>query len=286
MMKLLPFGVCSLRQIFPSDITGVMIFDTETNRFHFRRGPVFAYIVLVDEINRTSPKVQAALLESMAEGQVTVDNISYALDDLFFVIATQNPLDSVGTYPLPLAQLDRFLFKIRMDHVARDAELEVLSQWGKPREKTSLPRVFRGDIIESRRLLREGVMVSERVHECLVDIARSIRNDPRVAQGVSTRSLVLAIPAASSRFAARTRLCGTTGYRAISCPFVPPSHRYDSRCGIRGSHCPRGHGWPTRYPESLDNSQIRYVFGATTHPHLDHLNGHAGPGRPTRSNTR
>ena len=86
--------------LLPSDITGVMIFDTETNQFHFRRGPVFAYIVLVDEINRTSPKVQAALLESMAEGQVTVDNISYSLDELFFVIATQNPLDFLFTCSL------------------------------------------------------------------------------------------------------------------------------------------------------------------------------------------
>ncbi|MEE2786765.1 MAG: AAA family ATPase [Myxococcota bacterium] len=191
--------------LLPSDITGVMIFDTETNRFHFRRGPIFAYIVLVDEINRTSPKVQSALLESMAESQVTVDNITYQLDELFFVIATQNPLDSAGTYPLPLAQLDRFLFKIRMDHVDRDAELEVLNQWGKPRQRSSLPRVFRGDVVQSRARLREGVAVSQQIHACLVDIARSIRSDRRVSQGVSTRSLVLAIPALQARALLRGR---------------------------------------------------------------------------------
>ncbi len=184
--------------LLPSDITGVMIFDPKTNKFHFRRGPIFAYVVLVDEINRTSPKVQAALLECMAEGQVTVDNVSYSLDDLFFVIATQNPMDSIGTYPLPLAQLDRFLFKIKMDHVSRDAELQVLEQWGKPHERPSLPRVFRGDVVEARAVLRQQVAVSTKIHECLVDIARKIREDPRTAQGVSTRSLVQAVPALQS----------------------------------------------------------------------------------------
>src|SRR4051812_24415508 len=87
--------------LLPSDVTGVTIFETTTNTFVFRRGPVFAYVVLVDEINRTSPKVQSALLEAMAEKQVTVDNVSHQLNELFFVMATQNPLDAVGTYPLP-----------------------------------------------------------------------------------------------------------------------------------------------------------------------------------------
>jgi len=181
--------------LLPSDVTGVMVFDIGTNTFHFRRGPIFAYVVLVDEINRTTPKVQAALLEAMAEKQVTVDNVTHKLDDLFFVIATQNPLDAVGTYPLPLAQLDRFLFKIRMEHIDRDSELEVLRTWGLPRERVVLPQVSRGAILASRRLIRDGVFVSPHVQECLVDIARNLRADKRVLQGVSTRSLVLAIPA-------------------------------------------------------------------------------------------
>lgn len=181
--------------LLPSDVTGVMVFDMESNTFHFRRGPVFAYILLVDEINRTTPKVQAAMLEAMAEKQVTVDNISHKLDELFFVIATQNPLDAVGTYPLPLAQLDRFLFKIRMRHIDRDAELEVVRTWGLPRTAPELPKVARGDILAARRMLREQVFVSPAVQECLVDIARALRDDRRILQGVSTRSLVLAIPA-------------------------------------------------------------------------------------------
>jgi MoxR-like ATPase len=114
------------------------VFEPKSATFHFQPGPLFAYVVLADEINRTSPKVQAAMLESMAEKQVTADNVTYALDDLFFVIATQNPRDHVGTYPLPVAQLDRFLFKIVMEHIDRDSELEVLTSY-KARRKAPLP---------------------------------------------------------------------------------------------------------------------------------------------------
>ena len=121
--------------LLPSDVTGVTMFDPETSSFTFRRGPVFANIVLADEINRTSPKVQAALLEAMAEKQVTVDNQTHRLEELFFVLATQNPLDLAGTYPLPRAQLDRFLFKIKMTHLSRDGELAVLRKWKGARAK-------------------------------------------------------------------------------------------------------------------------------------------------------
>jgi MoxR-like ATPase len=113
--------------LLPSDVTGTNVFEPRTRSFVFRRGPLFAHVVLADEINRTSPKVQSAMLEAMAEKQITVDDTSYVLDDLFFVIATQNPLDLAGTYPLPRPQLDRFLFKIRMTHIAREDELTVLS---------------------------------------------------------------------------------------------------------------------------------------------------------------
>lgn len=181
--------------LLPSDVTGVMIFDTATNNFTFRRGPLFAYVVLVDEINRTSPKVQSALLEAMAEKQVTVDNTTHRLDDLFFVLATQNPLDAVGTYPLPMAQLDRFLFKLSMKHIDRASELEVLRAWGTPRVSRDLPKVLRGDVVACRKLVRETVAVDARVQECLVDVARLLRADKRVRQGISTRCLVQAIPA-------------------------------------------------------------------------------------------
>lgn len=181
--------------LLPSDVTGVMVFDANASKFEFRRGPIFAYVVLVDEINRTSPKVQSALLEAMAEKQVTVDNVCHKLDSLFFVLATQNPLDTVGTYPLPMAQLDRFLFKIRMRHIDRAAELEVLRAWGKPREIIEMPKVNRGDVVAVRTLVRHAVNVAPAIQECLVDIAQRLRDDKRIRQGVSTRCLVQAIPA-------------------------------------------------------------------------------------------
>ena len=181
--------------LLPGDITGVMVFDPDSNQFNFRHGPIFAHIALVDEINRTSPKVQSALLESMGEGTVTVDNVTHSLSDLFFVIATQNPLDAVGTYPLPIAQLDRFMFKIRMTAVSREAELEVIQSWGRPREKCSLDLVSVDDIVEARQAVVESVNVANEIMDCLVDIIRTIREDPRCLQGASTRSVVQAVPA-------------------------------------------------------------------------------------------
>ncbi len=183
--------------LLPSDITGVSVFDAQTSRFHFRHGPLFAHIVLADEINRTSPKVQSAMLEAMAEKQVTVDNVTHALDELFFVIATQNPRDVAGTYPLPVPQLDRFLFKIRMDHIERDAELEVLRTRRERRdtERSDLLRVKRAEVLAARRAIDAEVAVHEAIHECLVDVSRALRADERVRAGNSTRSLVLALPA-------------------------------------------------------------------------------------------
>ncbi len=182
--------------LLPSDVTGVPVFDTNTNAFHFRHGPLFAHVVLADEINRTSPKVQSAMLEAMGEKQVTVDNVTYRLDDLFFVIATQNPLDLVGTYPLPTPQLDRFLFKITMDHIDRDAELGVLDTYRERRDKTlASVTVTRNEVLEARRNIEQAVNIHPAIKECLVDISRNLRADDRVLQGNSTRSMVLMLPA-------------------------------------------------------------------------------------------
>lgn len=191
--------------LMPSDVTGVMVFDTNSNRFHFRHGPIFAHVVLADEINRTSPKVQSAMLEAMAEKQVTVDNITYKLDDLFFVIATQNPLDLAGTYPLPSAQLDRFLFKIRMEYIDRESELEVLRTARQRREPAEMKKVTRTQVFQARIVIDRQVAVAQEIHECLVDIAHAIRADERVMQGASTRSLVLSLPALQARAAIKGR---------------------------------------------------------------------------------
>jgi MoxR-like ATPase len=182
--------------LLPSDMTGVSVFEPAASTFEFRPGPVFTSILLADEINRTSPKVQAAMLEAMAEKQVTVDNVSHPLNDLFFVIATQNPRETAGTYPLPLPQLDRFLFKIKMDHISRDAELEVLAGFNMDKAfNANIRTVSRREILDARRAIREAVFISPAVQACLVDAARALRSHPNVAQGVSTRSLVLMLPA-------------------------------------------------------------------------------------------
>lgn len=192
--------------LLPSDVAGVPVFDSASNAFHFRHGPIFAHIVLADEINRTSPKVQAAMLEAMGEKQVTVDNVTYPLDELFFVIATQNPLDLVGTYPLPVPQLDRFLFKISMEHIDRKSELEVLETWQSRRDGAGGgPAVTRDELLASRAAIDRSVAIAEVVKTTLVDISRKLRADERVLQGNSTRSLVLMLPALQAAAALRGR---------------------------------------------------------------------------------
>lgn len=182
--------------LLPSDVTGTTVFDPNNGRFHFRPGPIFAHVVLADEINRTSPKVQSAMLEAMAEKQTTVDNRTRKLDPFFFVIATQNPLDLVGTFPLPAAQLDRFLFRIKMKHIDRQAELEVLAGYKERRVSIEdLPRVTRTEILDARAVIEAQVFVSPQIRVCLVDLAGETRQHESVIQGASTRSLVLMLPA-------------------------------------------------------------------------------------------
>ena len=200
-------GIAGFRRIqftpdlLPSDITGTNVFELETGRFSFRRGPIFAHVVLADEINRTSPKVQAAMLEAMAEKQVTVDDTTHPLDELFFVIATQNPLDLAGTYPLPTPQLDRFLFKLVMHHIDRDSELAVLDAYPRPNLTMAdgLATVSRTEVVAARKVVRHEVHIAQAVKDSLVDLARSLRSDPRILSGASTRSLVLSLPALAAR---------------------------------------------------------------------------------------
>ena len=200
-------GIPSFRRIqftpdlLPSDVTGTSVFLPEKSAFEFRRGPVFAHIVLADEINRTSPKVQAALLEAMAEKQVTIDNQTHSLDSLFFVIATQNPLDLAGTYPLPRPQLDRFLFKLEMNYIARDDELSVLADYPTPRLERAAAHqgVTRDELIAARIALREGVFIHSDIRLALVDAARAVRDHEQILSGVSTRALVQLLPALQAR---------------------------------------------------------------------------------------
>lgn len=193
--------------LLPSDVTGGSVFDANANHFQFRHGPLFAYVVLADEINRTSPKVQSAMLEAMGEKQVTVDNATYSLDKLFFVIATQNPLDLVGTYPLPTPQLDRFLFKITMQHIDRDAELDVLDSYKQRRDIDTKQKIqiTRNELLQARAAIDNEVIIGASIKTALVDISRNLRADERVLQGNSTRSMVLMLPALQVLAAVRGR---------------------------------------------------------------------------------
>ena len=219
--------------LLPSDVTGTNVFEPKTGSFVFRRGPLFAHIVLADEINRTSPKVQSAMLEAMAEKQITVDDRSYALDDLFFVIATQNPLDLAGTYPLPRPQLDRFLFKIRMTHIARSDELQVLAEYPVPRLQRAqeLPGVTRAELLAARAALRSGVTIHSSMREALVDLAGLLRDEARLVNGVSTRSLMLLLPALQARALARGRDYVSPDDLETLSPFVF-QHRVEPAPGI------------------------------------------------------
>ena len=178
--------------LLPGDVLGVTVFEPKSGAFRFVHGPVFAHIVLADEINRTGPKVQAAFLECMAEKQVTIDNVQHSLDDLFFVLGTQNPLDMAGTYPLPQVQLDRFLFKIPMPYVDNKTELEILTRHTTlMQEATDLASVCsREEILSARKAVHE-VKIIDSVRQAIVDLVQSTRGNPLIQFGASTRAALM-----------------------------------------------------------------------------------------------
>ena len=179
--------------LLPSDVIGVNVFDTVKSLFSFRHGPIFAHIVLADEINRTGPKVQAAFLECMAERQVTVDNSTYPLDELFFVLGTQNPLDLAGTYPLPLVQLDRFLLRIPMKYVDSQTELDILKHTDEIQKLVShvTPVVTRSQILHCRRVAETMVTIDESILKAIVSIVQETRVSPLLQFGASTRAAIM-----------------------------------------------------------------------------------------------
>jgi len=174
--------------LLPSDITGSGIYDQKTGTFEFRRGPIFTSLLLADEINRATPKTQSALLEAMQEGQVTSDATSYPLDAPFLVIATQNPIDLEGTYPLPEAQLDRFLMRVAVGYPERDEERAILTRRRQRRQETTdIPKIVsRADLLALQQVL-ENIHVDEAIEAYIVDVARATREDPRVVLGASPR---------------------------------------------------------------------------------------------------
>jgi MoxR-like ATPase len=176
--------------LLPSDITGSQIYNEQHGEFQFQRGPVFANIVLADEINRAPPKTQSALLEAMDEGQVTVGGTTYDLPEPFFVLATQNPIEQEGTFRLPEAQRDRFIVKTSIGYPDRGGEIDLISR--RANRNTQMPTVdpvVDASQVTTLRQLPERVSIEESVKEYLVDLARASRDDPRVDVGVSPRGI-------------------------------------------------------------------------------------------------
>jgi MoxR-like ATPase len=206
--------VCDMRfsriqftpDLMPSDVTGSAIFNQRTADFEFREGPVFANLVLGDEINRAPPKTQAALLEAMQERQVTIEGTTYPLERPFLVIATQNPIEYEGTYPLPEAQLDRFLLRVSVGYPARDDEWGVLERrLERAADEIDLERVVdRAGVVELQRAI-EQVHVSESIGYYLVDLVAATRTSNRVQVGASPRGTLALLKLARAHAALRGR---------------------------------------------------------------------------------
>jgi MoxR-like ATPase len=175
--------------LLPSDILGVSIFDPAKKEFKLHKGPVFTHILLADEINRASPRTQSALLEAMAEGQVSIDGNLLNLEDLFFVIATQNPIESRGTYPLPEAQMDRFAMQLELGYVTRETEALILSEQSLHPIHSVLPCVSLEEGLKLRRLIGE-VFVSKELKEYIVALVTATREKPGVLLGASPRASI------------------------------------------------------------------------------------------------
>ena len=186
--------------LMPSDIVGTHVFDASKNEFVFRRGPLFADVLLMDEVNRASPKTQSALLEAMEERQVSSERDSYPLPEDFLVLATQNPREFEGTYPLPESQLDRFMLRVDMQYPERSEEAEILKRYGTELEARDAIPADIGGIdraqLHAARATASALHVSEALSNYVLDIAHATRAHPRVALGLSTRGMLALLRAA------------------------------------------------------------------------------------------
>jgi MoxR-like ATPase len=196
--------------MLPSDVTGVNIFDQSSGTFRFSPGPVFANVVIGDEINRTSPKTQSALLEAMAEAQVTVDGVTRKLDSPFMIVATQNPIDMEGTYPLPEAQRDRFMARLTMGYPSADAERQMLTNRGGGDPLANLRPIVDVDTLRDLIHTVRTVHVAADVEAYIVAIVRATRTHPDIVLGASPRATLHLAQAARAHAA------------LIGRPFVTP----------------------------------------------------------------
>ena len=191
--------------LLPSDVTGASIFNQKTSEFEFRKGPLFGNILLADEINRTTPRTQAALLEAMAEGNVTVDGNTYTLKKPFVVIATQNPVDHEGTFPLPEAQLDRFLMKFNLGYPAMKDEMDMLANLQAQHPIETIGEVVTAQhIVQCQQAVR-GVYVDPKVRQYILQLVTQTRENEHLLLGGSPRASIALFRAAQSLAAMRGR---------------------------------------------------------------------------------
>ena len=191
--------------LLPSDVTGAPVLDARTGTFTFREGPVFANVLLVDEINRATPKTQSALLEAMQERNVTIDGHTHALPKPFLILATQNPLEMAGTFPLPEAQLDRFLLKLSVGYPDREAESELLDANKSTEAITRLTAVSTTDEILAMQDFCHDVELPEPVKMYIVDVCQATRTDPSLLMGASSRASISLVRASRVRAASQGR---------------------------------------------------------------------------------
>ncbi len=185
--------------MLPSDVTGVSLFNQKTREFEFRAGPIMAQIILADEINRATPKTQAALLEAMEERQVTVDGVTYPMEDPFIILATQNPIEYEGTFPLPEAQLDRFLIRIQLGYPSPAEELTVLSAQQYEHPIQNMRQVVSvQELLAAQQIIRE-VYVADEIKRYIVDLANATRQHPDVYLGSSPRGSLALFRASQAR---------------------------------------------------------------------------------------
>jgi len=184
--------------LLPTDILGVSVFNQKTHEFVVHRGPIFTEILLADEINRASPRTQSALLQAMAEREVSLDGTLYALADLFFVIATQNPVEFHGTYPLPEAQMDRFAMRLSLGYVSPEQEVEIVSaEIGAPPIERVEPCVSRDEVIDFGRAAR-NIEVAPELRRYAVDVVAATRTRPELSLGASPRASITLIKCAQA----------------------------------------------------------------------------------------
>ena len=216
--------------ILPSDIVGVSIYNQKENTFHFNKGPIFANLVLADEINRSSPRTQSALLEAMNEKQVTVDNQTYHLEDPFMVIATQNPIESHGAHPLPESQLDRFMMYISMGYPGPDDERQLLSQTSPIQNIRDIKAVLdKSDILELQRKA-EAITIEPILTDYILNVVTATRESEHLALGVSPRGGIILQQAARARALVYNRdYCIPDDIKQLAVPVlchrvIPESH--------------------------------------------------------------